>query len=186
MKISPIIAQIQAECTSFTQVAGALTDDLEKVIAQAKLPAAYVVRRDAVGEILEDMGIECNLLFPENFGVVVILNNNDSRAQMAADQLDDLRAELFKALLRWCPDAAHDKIEYTGGSLVTLTRDRLIYSFQFKTFTTVQKEDTWQQVAYERMGPFKGVDNDVDDIGPRKHKPDGTQEARITIETQGA
>lgn len=33
MKLAPIIAQILAECPSFTQVAGALTDDLEKVIS---------------------------------------------------------------------------------------------------------------------------------------------------------
>lgn len=187
MKLAPIIAQILAECPSFTQVAGALTDDLEKVISQGKLPAAYVVRLDEDGEILEDMGNECYQEITEYFAVVLILKNNDpDRGQEAADQLDDLRAELFKALLRWCPDEAHDKIEYTGGSLVALTRDRLIYSYQFKTFTTVQKEDTWQQVAYERMGPFKGVDIDVDEIGPREHKPDGTPEARIKIETQGA
>ncbi len=186
MKISPIIAQIQAECPSFTQVAGALTDDLEMAISQAKLPAAYVVRLDEDGEILEDMGNECYQEITEYFAVLVILNNQDPRAQQAADQLDDIRAELFKALLRWCPDAAHDKIEYTGGSLVTLTRDRLIYSYQFKTFTTVQKDDAWQQVAHERMGPFKGVDINVDEIGPREHKPDGTPEARIKIETQGA
>ena len=66
------------------------------------------------------------------------------------------------------------------------TRDRIIYSFQFKTYTTIQKEDTWQKVAYERMQMIKGVDVDIDEIGPRKHKPDGTPEAQLKIDLPGA
>ena len=180
------MAQLQAECNLFSQVAGALTDDLAQVISQSKLPAAYVVRLDEDGEIIEDVGNEYYQEITEYFAVVVILDNKDQRGQFVADLLDDIRAELFRALLRWQPDEDHDKIEYSGGTLMENTRDRIIYSFQFKTYTTIQKEDTWQKVAYERMQMIKGVDVDIDEIGPRKHKPDGTPEAQLKIDLPGA
>lgn len=186
MKLDPIVAQIQRECKSFTQVAGAITDQLQASISQGALPAAYVVRLDEDAEIVEDMGNQYYQELTEYFAVVVFLANSDPRGQTAADKLDDIRAELFKALLRWEMDEAHDKIEYNGGSLLELTRDRLIYSFQFKTYTTIQIEDTWQQVAYERLGPLEGVDVDVDEIGPRHKKPDGTPEAELQINFKGA
>lgn len=186
MKVSPIVAQIQAECKLFTQVAGALTDDLAQVISQSKLPAAYVVRLDEDGEIIEDVGNEYYQEITEYFAVVVILDNKDARGQVVADMLDDIRAEIFRALLRWQPDDAHDKVEYSGGTLVENTRDRIIYSFQFKTYTTIQKEDTWQQVSYERLKNFKGADIDIDEIGPREHKPDGKPEAQLKIDLPGA
>lgn len=186
MKVSPVVAQLQAECKIFTQVAGALTDDLEKVISQSKLPAAYVVRLDEDGEIIEDVGNEFFQEITEYFAVVVIVGNQDPRGQEVADTLDDIRKELFRALLRWQPDEAHDKVEYSGGTLLENTRDRIIYSFQFKTYTTIRKEDTWQQVSYERLSGITGVDVDIDEIGPREHKPDGKPEAQLKIDLPGA
>ena len=186
MRIDPIVAQIQRECKSFTQVAGAITDQLQSSISQGTLPAAYVVRLDEDAEIVDDLGNEYYQELTEYFAVVVFLANNDPRGQSAADQLDDIRAELFKALLRWEMDEAHDKIEYNGGSLLELTRDRLVYSFQFKTYTTIQIEDTWQQVAYDRMQNLSGVDVDIDEIGPRTKRPDGTPEAELKINLKGA
>ena len=84
MKLAPIIAPIQAECPSFTQVAGALTDDLEKVISQGKLPAAYVVRLDEDGEILEDMGNECYQEITEYFAVVSLTISGQSFSRLCS------------------------------------------------------------------------------------------------------
>lgn len=190
MKIAPIVNQILAECPSFKQVAGTISQELlEGVVSQKVLPAAYVVRLDEDAEIAEasEYGNEYHQELTEHFGVVVFLGNADKRGQAAADQLDDLRAELFKALCGWCPSECHDPIEYEGGTLQTLTRDRLIYFFEFKTTTTVTKEDTWQQVAYERLGTFDRVSVDIDTIDLDTGRPDGVIEAKLEIDlTNGA
>lgn len=182
MKLAPIIRQIKAECPSFTQVAGSITRDLENVIAQDKLPAAYVVRLDEDAAAVDDTGNEWYQELTEYFSVIVILQSKDARGQLASDILDDLRSELFRALLRWTPDEFHDRIEYQGGELVGLTRDRLVYAYNFMTYTTLNKDDTWQKVVYDRLQPCKGIDIDVDEIGPREHKPDGEIEAKIKID----
>ena len=51
MKLSPIIAQIQAECPSFKQVAGSASSDMELKASPGSLPAAYVILSDMDGEI---------------------------------------------------------------------------------------------------------------------------------------
>lgn len=185
MKISPIVQQILTECPSFSQVAGTINQELlEKVVSQKKLPAAYVVRLDEDAEIAEvtEYGNDYVQELTEHFGVVVFLDNSpDTRGQEAADRLDDIRAELFKALCGWCPSDAHDPVEYEGGTLQKLTRDRLIYLFEFKTTTTLTKEDTWQQVSYERLGTFDRAHIDVDVIREDTHKPDGNIEAELEI-----
>ena len=101
MKLAPIVAQSRRECKSFPQVAGAITDQLKSSISQGTLTAAYVVRLDEDAEIVDDLGNEYYQELTEYFAVVVFLANNDPRGQSAADRLDDIRAELFKALLRW-------------------------------------------------------------------------------------
>lgn len=187
MKLSPIIRQIQAECPSFKQVAGTISQELlEKVVSQMDLPAAYIVRLDEDAEIADvtEYGNEYHQELTEHFGVLVFLNNRDDRGQHPSDALDDLRAELFKALCGWCPSDVHDPIEYEGGTLQKLTRDRLLYFFEFKTTTTLTKEDTWQQVAYDRLGKFNGLSIDVDVIRDDTHRPDGKPEARLDIDLQ--
>lgn len=184
MKLSTIVKQIQAECPSFKQVAGTISQELlQSVVSQAALPAAYVVRLDEDAEIAEvtEYGNEYRQELTEHFGVVLFLSNRDPRGQTASDLLDDYRAELFKALCGWCPSDAHDPIEYEGGTLQVLTRDRLVYLFEFKTTTTVGKEDTWQQVSYDRLGSLDGVSIDVDVIRDDTKKPDGQIEAELDI-----
>lgn len=184
MKISPIVQQILNECRSFKQVAGTINQELlQTVVSQKALPAAYVVRLDEDAEIAEvtEYGNDYLQELTEHFGVMVFLDNSDNRGQTAADKLDDIRAELFKALCGWCPSEAHDPIEYEGGTLQALTRDRLIYFFEFKATTTLTKEDTWQQVSYERLGTFDRAHIDVDVIREDTQKPDGNIEAELEI-----
>ncbi len=182
MKLAPIIQQIQAECPVFTQVAGSITSDLDTAISQNNLPVAYVVRLDEDAEAVDDAGNEWFQELTEYFSVVVILSQEDPRGQLASDNLDDIRSELFRALLRWSPDETHDRIGYQGGELVGVDRERLIYAYNFRMYTTLNKDDTWQKVAYDRLQPCKGIDIDVDEIGPREHKPDGEIEAKLKID----
>lgn len=184
MKLTPIIKQLQAETTCFKQIAGTLSDEvLENFVRQKELPAAYVVMLDIDAEFAEvsNYGNSYEQELTEHFGVVIFAAS-DRRGQSVGDLLDDYRAEIFKAIVGWCPDDCHDPIEFEGGSVQKMTGDRLIYLFEFKTTCTITKEDTWQQVAYDRLGEFEGMDIDVDMIRHDTQKPDGQVEAKLKID----
>lgn len=191
MKIDPIIKQIQTYCPSFKLVAGALTVELKAAVSDGedKLPAAYVVRLDESGEYNDGLSNDYRQEIEEQFGVLVFVNNRkqDVRGQRAADQLEDLRAELFKALLQWCPSEAHDPIEYVGGSVQSIDKDRIAYAFEFKTTTVMTIEDSWRQVEYDAMPRLTKVHVDVDKIEDPDEKPDGEIEAGFDVNfTNGA
>lgn len=184
MKLSPIIKQLQAETTCFKQIAGTLSDEvLESFVRQKELPAAYVVVLDVDAEFAE-VSEYCNSYqqeITEHFGIVIFAAS-DRRGQSVGDLLDDYRAQIFKAILGWSPDDNHDPIEFEGGSVQKLTGDRLIYLFEFKITSTITPKDTWQQVAYDRLGEFEGMDIDVDMIRHDTQKPDGKVEAKLKID----
>lgn len=184
MKLSPIIKQLQAETTCFKQIAGTLSEEvLENFVRQKELPAAYVVMLDTDAEFAEvsNYGNSYEQEITEHFGVVIFAVS-DRRGQSVGDLLDDYRAEIFRAIVGWCPDDNHDPIEFEGGSVQKLTGDRLIYLFEFKITSTITPKDTWQQVSYDRLGEFEGMDIDVDMIRDDIKKPDGTAEAKLTID----
>ncbi len=185
MKIEPIIRQIQTWCPSFKLVAGALTVDLKTAISdgEANLPAAYVVKLDESAEYVDGLSNDFRQDVEESFGVLVFVNNRkkDGRGQWAADQLEDLRAELFKALLQWCPSDAHNPIIYSGGSVQSIDKDRIVYAFEFETGTQLTIEDTWRQVAYDRMARLQTMHVDVDKIEEPEMKPDGDIDAGFEV-----
>lgn len=67
MKLSPIIAQIQAECPSFKQVAGSASSDMELKASPGSLPAAYVILSDMDGDLSEQYGNEFAQELTERF-----------------------------------------------------------------------------------------------------------------------
>lgn len=184
MKLSPIIKQLQAETTCFKQIAGSLSDEvLESAVRQKELPAAYVVALDVDAEFAEvsQYGNSYEQEITEHFGIVIFAAS-DRRGQTVGDLLDDYRAQIFKAIVGWPMDDEHDPIEFEGGSVQKMTGDRLIYLLEFKTTCTLTPKDTWQQVSYDRLGEFDGMDIDVDVIRHETQKPDGTAEAKLTID----
>lgn len=183
MKLGPIIVQIQRECPSIKLVAGALSVDLQQKVSEGVLPAAYVVRLDETASPNEVGSNDYEQDIEEGFGVVIMLDNSkrDARGQFASDTLEDIRTELIRALVQWSPDDAHELIEYEGGSVLDIGRDRIAYSFEFRTGTTLTVEDTWRNVAYDRTGGFNLIHVDVD-LEP----PDGTPEAGFEVKLNGA
>ena len=162
MNLSPIIEQIQELCPTFKRVAATAEIDLDKKVS-VPLPAAFVVMLDERGEIVEVTGNEYMQEITESFGVVVILDNRkDKRGQEAMTLLDPIRAELFRALVNWCPDDCHDEIRFNRGYLVNMNPDLLFYAFEFETYTTLTKDDTWNKVWYDSLGPIKKLHADID------------------------
>lgn len=162
MNLTPIIEQIQKYCPTFKVVAGAAEVNIDKKVS-VSLPAAFVVMLDESGEPVETEGNEYLQEITENFAVMVVLDNQkDRRGQSAIEQLDSLRAELFKAIVNWCPDQYHDEIRFNRGYLVQMHPDLIYYAYEFMTYTTINKSDTWQQVMYDSLGPLKTVHADID------------------------
>lgn len=162
MNLSPIIEQIQELCSTFKRVAATAEINFDKKVS-VPLPAAFVVMLDERGEIVEVTGNEYQQEITESFGVVVVLDNRkDRRGQDAMALLDPIRAELFRALVNWCPDQYHDEIRFSRSYLVSMNPDVLYYAFEFDTYTTLTKDDTWNKVWYDSLGPIKKVHADID------------------------
>ena len=179
MNLKPVIEQIQNLCPSFKSVSGSAEIDLDKK-ASVSLPAAFVVMLDETGETVELEGNEYTQEITESFAVLVVLDNRtDDRGQDAMDWLDSIRAELFKALVNWCPDEVHDEIRFNRGYVSQMNADQLFYVYEFDTYTTLTKEDTWQQVMYESLSPIKKMHADID-LVPK----DGRIEAEFEVNFQ--
>ena len=63
--------------------------------------------------------------------------------------------------------------------MTQMNGDQLFYAYEFDTYTTLAKEDTWQQVMYENLGPLKKVHSGID-LQPT----DGRIEAEFEVNFQ--
>lgn len=78
----------------------------------------------------------------ERFGVVVALNNNlDTTGLRAFDDLEDCRAEIFKAILGWNMPGAESVVSYASGRLLDITHSYLWYQFAFQVESRIDIAD---------------------------------------------
>jgi hypothetical protein len=103
----------------------------------------------------------------ESFAVVVALDNSaDERGQASATTLHDIRAQLWKALLGWKPEATYDGISYEGGSLLQLDRKRMWYRFEFGAPMEIGPADGWEEGMLAALPKLQTVHVKVDVIEP--------------------
>lgn len=176
MKLNPIVAHLRATCPTFAQrITGGIDWDAVVESAQLALPAAYVIASadaatpsKARNAVIQDI--------TEQFAVVIVLDTSDERGQQDNDLLHDLRAELWRALVGWCPGPDYDPIEYGKGALLHISRARVVYQFTFLSSfqlgrnrgygagDSVSPAETWQELVLDGLAPLEGVDMDVDFI----------------------
>lgn len=182
MKLSLIIAALRARCPIFeNRVAGAAEFKALSENAKLKLPAAYVVPADdTVGE--HKSQTDYWQVLTEGFAVIIALDNRrDARGQAAAfDAVDDIRAEIWKALLGWQPDPDADVINYAGGQLLDMDRGILLYQYDFTRERDITEKDTRQQDDLDALDDLKTLSIDVDYIDPG-NGPDGIIEHHTEI-----
>lgn len=159
MKISPIIEALRQRCPTFAgRVAGASEFKPLPETAKMDVPAAYVIPLDDDPDEQRSQTDYWQTV-TDAFAVVVLLANTaDERGQRAVDQVDDIRAELWKALLGWQPTPDYNGITYEGGSLLDMDRARLYYQFEFSASFEIQEEATRQWDDLEQLPAFGGVD----------------------------
>ena len=147
-------------CPSFAgRVAGAARFKMMEEAANMPLPAAYVIPLDDnPGERMSLNDVRQPII--ESFAVIVALSNvPDERGQAAVNSAHDaIRAEIWRALLRFQPDpVTYRGIEYQGGNLLDLDRSRLWYQFDFGAYMEIGPDDGWQQVELNDLPHFDGA-----------------------------
>ncbi len=191
MKISPLIQQLRTWCPTFRKnVAGGLEFEVMRDSVQLTMPSAWVVMTDDdPGENTSDNVIRQSIV--DGFDVVVAVKTTDERGQAAADPLHDIRAELLRALVGWEPMPGYEPIQYAGGQLLLINRDRVLYRFRFECEWTLGGGDTpetFQEVVLAGLPPLAGLDVEVDAIDPMadpnlsKPGPDGRIETVLRVE----
>ncbi|CNF13733.1 hypothetical protein ACLIXB_004324 [Yersinia enterocolitica] len=178
MKLSLIINALRLRCPSFDgRISGAAEYAPLAETAKMKIPAAWVIPlADNVGEQKSQTDYWQDLT--DGFAVIVVLDNTpDQRGQKAAfDAVDDIRAELFKALLGWEPESCYDPIQYDGGNLLDMNRAHLYYQYDFSAIRDITVEDTHQWDDLQQLAELERIMVDVDFI-----TPDGTIEHKLNI-----
>ena len=125
MKITPIVAHLQATCPSFAGriSAGIYWNAVMNSTALAS-PSAYVI---ATGDAAtaNDLNNAIRQNITDRIDVVVVLSGSDERGQDASEQLHAIRAEIWRALVGWSPEREYDPMQYQGGALVPVSYTHL-------------------------------------------------------------
>ncbi len=189
MKLNPIIKALRERSPYFTRrVFGAAEFSNLPEKANVAVPSAFVVPLDDNAEPNRSNNGYRQLL-KESFAVIVVVSNTaDERGQDSSNAVDDARSVLWKALLGWEMTADHTPIEYQGGALVKMDRNRLWYQFEFGCEIEIGDGDTYQHEQLEALPFIEGIDVSVDMIDPaadpniQSPGPDGRIEHKLKID----
>ncbi|WP_263264043.1 hypothetical protein [Pseudomonas sp. RIT-PI-S] len=190
MKINPVVLQLQQWCPVFAgRVAGGVDFDAARASHQVDPPGAFVI---ATGDHASDNDLANSIRqnISDGFDVMVILDATEQGAQLAADVLHDIRAQLWRALVGWKPAAEYDPITYAGGVLVQIDRALVIYRYSFASIfqlgrnTDTDPAETWQELEQDGLPRLEGFDINVDCLDPADHNlkhpgPDGRIEVQL-------
>ena len=185
MKITPILTQLRGQCPG---LANHISVGVDLALLQGNpdlpTPSAHVL-------LLADLaspGTTQNLTtqpIRDRFEIVLVLDATD--ATKALDGLHDLRAELWRALVGFKPDADYSAIVYDGGELVSINSSRLFYrlrfyaEFQLGRNLPSQPAESWHERELDALSSFTGMTVRVDAIDPadpnlQRPGPDGRVE----------
>jgi len=156
----------------------------------SQTPAAHVVPLADIASRSNTQNATSSTI-RDRFEVVLLLDATDP--QQALDQLHDLRAELWRALVGFKPGAEYNPIQYDGGELVSFDTTRLLYrlrffaEFQLGRNLPGQPAETWHERELDGLPSLTGVTVRVDAIDPadpnlQRPGPDGRLELTFSGE----
>ncbi len=185
MRVSSTIKALRERCPSFdNRVFGAIEWTSLSAINPADFPAAYVF---TVSENPQELQRSENWYYQEvtaTVAVVVAVPSADIRGQDAGDLVEDLKDEVFKALLSWAPNGDSNCIySYSNYRVLDTGASPKVWFVQLE-FTcdyVIDYKDTRQpQQLEDDCGNFDTVYSDVDMIGD-DDKPDGNIDAKVRL-----
>lgn len=185
MKLRNIVAALRERCPSFeNRVGGAAEWTYVSPSTASKMPSAFVVPlSESAGEQGSPNGYRQTV--ENSFAVLVLVTMDGEQGQIAVDAADDLRAEIFRAVLGWTPYDDAGRIEFGGSSVLELRRDRLVIQLEFSFETYLDRTDVWIETRDNALPDLKRLHIDVDFIDPSdvRDAPDGKIEHVLEVST---
>ncbi|APC15669.1 hypothetical protein BLL42_07965 [Pseudomonas frederiksbergensis] len=185
MHITPILKQLRDQCPSLAnRVVVGIDPQTPPTSPSQPTPVAYVaVIADLASKNTAQNAFRQTIR--DRFEVTLLLDATD--AALALDQLQRLRAELWRALVGFKPGGDYDAIEYDGGELVSINASRVLYrlrffaEFQLGRNRSSEPAETWHERELDGLPSFTGVTVRVDAIDPadpnlKRPGPDGRLE----------
>lgn len=185
MRVSSTIKALRERCPSFNQRVFGLMEWVSlSAINPKDFPAAYVF---TVSENPEDVQRAENWYYQEvaaTIAVVIAVPSSDIRGQDAGDLLEDLKAEVFKAILCWAPNGDNNcTYAYSNYRVLDNSASPKVWFVQLE-FTcdyVIDSGDTRQPLQLaEDCGNFDKLYSDIDMIGD-DGKPDGQIDAKVRL-----
>lgn len=178
MKLSLIIGALRERCPFFSgRVSGlAAREYLPSVLPV--LPAAFVMQ---AGEeaATQQSATDYWQTVTEAFAVVVVLDATSAAngEDTAFDSLEEVKTQLWKALLGMRPEKDGNIIVYTGARLLEMAEGRLCYQFDFTCDREINEEMTRQHEELAALKAFHQMEIDLDLIAA-DGRPDGNIDYR--------
>ena len=162
MKLATIISALRAYCPSFEGRVGGAAEYAAIDITNLPMPCAFVLPVSEIGEDMDSMGTDYRQRVKQVFCVVILVSTADQeRGQDAFDAIEDLKAEIFKAILG-TSTAETDEIVYEGYSDPDLNRARLALQLSFSVSYDVVDADTGHGRELDGLPDLKGIDSKID------------------------
>lgn len=160
MKLGPIIQVLRAGCPSFEgRVLGLAALTRMDETTNPKLPCAYVVPR-ATEARKATISTKYRQEIEDSFDVVVAvrLASDDESGREGHDAVEDLKAEIFRAILG-ARVADGQFIEFAGQSVNVpyLNRYRLVETLTFSSVDDLDDEDTAQGAMIDDLDRFDSM-----------------------------
>jgi len=186
VKLKPIIEELRNYCPSFEQRVygiGAFSQLSESVSTEA-MPAAFVL---PVSEDPQDPATSSRYrqVVRFRFAVLVMVSNTEDEQGLTAwEAADDLKKEVFRAILGSDDiKAGKDWIQFEGLSIAEINRAALTLQLDFSCEYEITDEQTRHGADIDRLGRFLRMYSDIDVIAEKGH-PDGRIEAKVLIDLE--
>lgn len=191
MKITPVYTQVATQCVNLAvRVVVGIDLTSQNPFAVLDTPAVLIVPLTDLSSRSTAVNNSASTI-RDRFEVALLLDATNP--QQALDQLHDLRAEVWRALVGFKPGAEYSPIQYEGGELVPVGNERLLYrlrffaEFQLGRNRSGQPAETWHERELDGLPSFTGVTVRVDAIDPadpnlKSPGPDGRLELTFSGE----
>ena len=141
MELGRIVLFLRHKNTRFGNlIAGAAELDLALKGTLQKQMGFVIPLNDVASTNTETAGI--SQIITEKFAVIVALQNDttqkDKTGLISYDQVHDVRAEIFKAILGYQFEDAESVVSYVGGKLLGINAGYLWYQFDFQYDIRIQ------------------------------------------------
>lgn len=138
MKLKPVIDRLKASAATLqSRIAGSAEFAAAAQAQDLAVPCAFVM---PLAESVHPSRTAPRVVqtMEERFGIIVCVSNLvDPRGQAGAEQLDDIRTELWSALIDWSPGGGVGPFEYRGSRHLAMTRGRLWHQYDFAALNVI-------------------------------------------------